>query len=80
MASAKFGQSSLLRPRPFDFQQFLSHQPRTSSSFAMSAAEGEKARQSGEISRPEPALPTVNPAADKQEPPKAAFHPAVYVR
>lgn len=42
--------------------------------------EGEKARQSGEVSRPEPSLPTVNPAADpKPEPPKAAFHPAVYV-
>lgn len=41
--------------------------------------EGEKARQSGEVSRPEPSLPTVNPATDKPEPPKAAFHPAVYV-
>ncbi|OJJ75959.1 hypothetical protein ASPBRDRAFT_192142 [Aspergillus brasiliensis CBS 101740] len=42
-------------------------------------SEGEKARTSGEVSRPEPTLPTVNPAVDKAEPPKAAFHPAVYV-
>lgn len=74
MASAKFGQSSLLRPRPFEFQRFLSDQTRT---FTMS--EGEKARTSGEVSRPEPTLPTVNPAVDKAEPPKPAFHPAVYV-
>ncbi|BCS22176.1 UDP-galactofuranose transporter [Aspergillus puulaauensis] len=44
----------------------------------MSNAE-EKARTSGETSRPEPSLPTVNPAAEKSEPPKATFHPAVYV-
>ncbi|ODM22049.1 hypothetical protein SI65_02895 [Aspergillus cristatus] len=43
------------------------------------SAEGEKARQSGEISRPEPTLPTVNPAVDKPEPPSPTFHPAVYV-
>ncbi|BCR93685.1 uncharacterized protein AKAW2_10731S [Aspergillus luchuensis] len=42
-------------------------------------SEGEKARTSGEVSRPEPTLPTVNPAVDKAEPPKPAFHPAVYV-
>ncbi|RJE19405.1 DUF250 domain membrane protein [Aspergillus sclerotialis] len=41
--------------------------------------EGEKARTSGEVSRPEPTLPTVNPAAEKSEPPKPTFHPAVYV-
>ncbi|PKX88522.1 UDP-galactofuranose transporter [Aspergillus novofumigatus IBT 16806] len=41
--------------------------------------EGEKARVSGEVSRPEPLLPTVNPAAEKSEPPKPTFHPAVYV-
>ncbi|GAQ04214.1 probable sugar phosphate/phosphate translocator At4g32390 [Aspergillus lentulus] len=41
--------------------------------------EGEKARVSGEVSRPEPTLPTVNPAAEKSEPPKPTFHPAVYV-
>lgn len=40
-------------------------------------SDGEKARTSGEVSREQ--LPTVNPAAEKQEPPKAAFHPAVYV-
>ncbi|KAL2834950.1 triose-phosphate transporter family-domain-containing protein [Aspergillus cavernicola] len=39
----------------------------------------EKVRTSGEVSRPEPTLPTVNPAAEKSEPPKATFHPAVYV-
>ncbi|KAL4962338.1 UDP-galactofuranose transporter [Aspergillus stella-maris] len=39
----------------------------------------EKVRTSGEVSRPEPSLPTVNPAADKSEPPKPTFHPAVYV-
>lgn len=44
----------------------------------MSNAE-EKARTSGETSRPEPSLPTVNPAAEKSEPPKPTFHPAVYV-
>ncbi|OGM41735.1 DUF250 domain membrane protein [Aspergillus bombycis] len=43
------------------------------------SSEGEKARTSGEVSRPEPTLPTVNPAAERAEPPKAAFHPAVYV-
>ncbi|KAH8424089.1 UDP-galactofuranose transporter [Aspergillus melleus] len=43
------------------------------------SSEGEKARTSGEVSRPEPALPTVNPAAEKSEPPKPTFHPAVYV-
>ncbi|KAF7590123.1 hypothetical protein BBP40_003236 [Aspergillus hancockii] len=43
------------------------------------SSEGEKARTSGEISRPEPTLPTVNPAAERAEPPKPTFHPAVYV-
>ncbi|KAJ5888165.1 sugar phosphate/phosphate translocator [Penicillium taxi] len=42
------------------------------------SSEGEKARISGEIAR-EPTLPTVNPASEKQEAPKAALHPAVYV-
>ncbi|EAL92313.1 DUF250 domain membrane protein [Aspergillus fumigatus A1163] len=41
--------------------------------------EGEKARVSGEVSRPEPTLPTVNPAVEKSEPSKPTFHPAVYV-
>ncbi|PKY08540.1 UDP-galf transporter [Aspergillus campestris IBT 28561] len=41
--------------------------------------DGEKVRTSGEVSRAEPSLPTVNPAAEKPEPPKASFHPAVYV-
>ena len=41
----------------------------------------EKVRISGEISRSAdaPVLPTVNPAAEKSEPPKAAVHPAFYV-
>ena len=39
----------------------------------------EKARTSGEQQRPELVLPTVNPATEKSEPPKAALHPAVYV-
>jgi len=41
----------------------------------------EKVRTSGDLSRPEssPVLPTVNPAVEKQEPPKAMLHPAVYV-
>ncbi|PYH93643.1 TPT-domain-containing protein [Aspergillus ellipticus CBS 707.79] len=43
------------------------------------SSDGEKVRTSGEVSRPEPTLPTVNPAVDKVEPPKATFHPAVYV-
>ncbi|PYH82827.1 UDP-galf transporter [Aspergillus uvarum CBS 121591] len=43
------------------------------------SSDGEKVRISGEVSRPEPTLPTVNPAVDKSEPPKPAFHPAVYV-
>lgn len=41
-------------------------------------SDGEKVRTSGEVSR-EQTLPTVNPTAEKQEPPKTAFHPAVYV-
>lgn len=42
----------------------------------------EKTRVSGEVPRPEPkgpVLPTVNPEADKPQPPKAALHPALYV-
>jgi hypothetical protein len=39
-------------------------------------SEGEKVRASGET--PRDSLPTVNPAAEKQEP-SAALHPAVYV-
>ncbi|RDW64934.1 DUF250 membrane protein-like protein [Coleophoma cylindrospora] len=41
----------------------------------------EKVRISGELSRPAdaPVLPTVNPMAEKSEPPKAALPPAVYV-
>jgi hypothetical protein len=41
-----------------------------------------KARMSGEsprISEPYATLPTVNVAAEKPEPPKAALHPAFYV-
>ncbi|EAW09839.1 UDP-galactofuranose transporter [Aspergillus clavatus NRRL 1] len=41
--------------------------------------EGEKVRTSGEVSRPEPTLPTVNPAVEKSEPSRPTFHPAVYV-
>lgn len=43
------------------------------------SSDGEKVRTSGEVVR-EQSLPTVNPAAEKSEAPKAAFHPAVYVR
>ncbi|KAI9666414.1 MAG: hypothetical protein M1821_004350 [Bathelium mastoideum] len=42
----------------------------------------EKERTSGEVERPEQAvaaLPIVNPVTEKAEPPKATFHPAVYV-
>ncbi|KAK6066231.1 triose-phosphate transporter [Seiridium cupressi] len=40
----------------------------------------EKTRVSGEVARPEGTiLPTVNPEAQKSEPPKAALHPAFYV-
>jgi hypothetical protein len=39
----------------------------------------EKTRSSGEVQRSEPVLPTVNPAVEKPEPPKAALHPAFYV-
>ncbi|KAJ5891027.1 sugar phosphate/phosphate translocator [Penicillium subrubescens] len=41
------------------------------------SSDGEKVRASGET--PRETLPTVNPAVEKQEAPKAAFHPAVYV-
>lgn len=41
-------------------------------------SDGEKVRASGET--PRETLPTVNPTAEKQEPPKATFHPAIYVR
>lgn len=43
------------------------------------SSDNEKARTSGEVSRPEPVLPTVNPEAPKSEPPKPALHPAFYV-
>ncbi|KAK2768164.1 hypothetical protein FQN54_000016 [Arachnomyces sp. PD_36] len=40
----------------------------------------EKSRSSGEIPRPaEPSLPTSVQEAEKPEPPKASFHPALYV-
>jgi hypothetical protein len=71
VASSAFSQGSLSRPRPFEFKRFLSDQTPT---FKMS--EGEKVRASGET--PRESLPTVNPAAEKQEP-SAALHPAVYV-
>jgi hypothetical protein len=54
-------------------KQFFSDQTR-----AFTMSEGEKVRASGET--PRETLPTVNPAAEKQEAPKANFHPAVYVR
>ncbi|KAJ5648182.1 sugar phosphate/phosphate translocator [Penicillium lividum] len=41
------------------------------------SSDGEKVRTSGEVVRE--TLPTVNPAAEKQEAPKAALHPVVYV-
>ena len=40
-------------------------------------SDGEKVRASGETPR-EQSLPTVNPAAEKEQP-SASFHPAVYV-
>ena len=49
------------------------------------AIEPEKERVSAEVIRngPEspvaPVLPTVNPAVEKTEPPKAKLHPSVYV-
>lgn len=76
MASSSFGNSSLLRQRPFELQQFFQEQARALSTIM---SDGEKARTSGEVSRPEQTLPTVNPAAEKAEPPKAALHPAFYV-
>ncbi|KAJ4860856.1 triose-phosphate transporter family domain-containing protein [Trichoderma breve] len=39
----------------------------------------EKTRVSGDITRSEPVLPTVNPAADKPAPAKASLHPVFYV-
>ena len=42
----------------------------------------EKVRVSGELSKPadSPILPTINPAAEKSEPPKSGgIHPALYV-
>lgn len=39
----------------------------------------EKERQSGEQERPAEVLPTVNPDAEKSQPPKASLHPAVYI-
>ena len=41
----------------------------------------EKERQSGELERdPQlPVRPTVNPAAEKAQAPKAGLHPAVYI-
>ncbi|KAI5363585.1 putative sugar phosphate transporter domain-containing protein [Septoria linicola] len=39
----------------------------------------EKERQSGEQERPEDVLPTVNPDAEKSQPPKASLHPAFYI-
>ena len=73
------GGSPFERSRPFNFQSFLDSQfstPKTPSAME------EKARVSGEVPRAEPTgsiLPTVNPAAEKSEPPKPALHPAFYV-
>ncbi|GAO16270.1 uncharacterized protein UV8b_08208 [Ustilaginoidea virens] len=39
----------------------------------------EKSRVSGDVPRPEPVLPTVNPQVDKPQPPKSSVHPALYV-
>jgi hypothetical protein len=41
----------------------------------------EKTRASGDQPRDQngPVLPTVNPEAEKSQPPKAALHPALYV-
>ena len=73
-----FGVNTRGRSRPFDIRSFFESQV---SSIRM-AVDGEKERVSGEITREgpgSPILPTVNPAAEKSEPPKAAFHPSVYV-
>jgi hypothetical protein len=42
----------------------------------------EKTRASGEQARDQsgPVLPTVNPEAEKSQPPKPSLHPAFYVR
>ena len=42
----------------------------------------EKTRASGEQVRGQngPVLPTVNPQAEKSQPPKPSLHPALYVR
>lgn len=39
----------------------------------------EKSRVSGEVSRGEPVLPTVNPQIEKPQPAKSAVHPVFYV-
>lgn len=41
----------------------------------------EKTRASGDQPREpnQPVLPTVNPEAEKSQPPKSSLHPAVYV-
>lgn len=65
--------------RPFSFHDFLTRPSPNSSANIMSDTE-KKVRVSGEQPRPaEPVLPTVNPSAEKSEPPKAPLHPAVYV-
>ena len=76
MASSAFGHSGLLRQRPFNFQTFLSQQ---SQKIASTMSGDEKVRTSGDASRPEPTLPTVNPAVEKPAPPKPSMHPAFYV-
>lgn len=39
----------------------------------------EKSRISGEVSRAEPVLPTINPQIEKPQPVKSAVHPVFYV-
>ena len=71
------GVADLGRQRPFSFHSFYTSQisPRI-----MSGME-EKQRLSGESPRneAESVLPTINPATEKPEPPKAALHPAFYI-
>lgn len=66
--------SSLLQPaKPLDFLP-LQQQP-----FNMGA--DDKTRTSGESPQAQsgPVLPTVNPEAEKAQPPKSTLHPSVYV-
>ena len=73
------GVASLERQRPFSLHSFYKSQI---SPIIMSSMD-EKQRLSGESPRSNDSsstvLPTVNPATEKPEPPKAALHPAFYI-